>query len=592
MFLSRIIYTAFSVFTVISIAVPTRLSAQTLIPVTTRRDMIFDHAGNYLYISTSDGLIKTYNLSTGQVETAKDLGGSLNGLDISPDDSFLLVAQNDTGVAQGVFEKVDLSSGAITNINYTLAFGETGAWDVAIASNGLAFGTTQFGGSGWTPLRQIDLTTNQATIRADAPGSGGGGMVRQNTAIYRSADRTRLYFLEANISSGPVFTYSAETDTFGPVVDTDACTDCGDAGVNRDGTLVGTRLYSAGLSLDTAPDFNFVHSFDAIDGGIAFNAVEDIVYGVDSVSDEIIGYDTNNFIEQFRRKIGEDVGDSRDSVTELVADQNGRYLALATPSGIRLIPTLTANLANISTRLLVETGDNVLIGGFIVTGTSSKSVLLRAIGPSLSLDGKLANPILELHDASGAVIATNDDWQTNSNKQEIIDTGIAPTDPLESALLFNLDPGAYTAIVSGASNGTGIALVEAYDLDLTTDSKLANISTRGFVQTGDNVMIGGFIILGNEDENVLIRAIGPSLPLADTLADPLLELHDADGSILAMNDNWRDTQEAEIQATGIPPTNNAEAAIISTLAPGNYTAIVRGVGDTTGLALVEAYALN
>jgi hypothetical protein len=592
MFLSRIIYTAFSVFTVISIAVPTRLSAQTLIPVTTRRDMIFDHAGNYLYISTSDGLIKTYNLSTGQVETAKDLGGSLNGLDISPDDSFLLVAQNDTGVAQGVFEKVDLSSGAITNINYTLAFGETGAWDVAIASNGLAFGTTQFGGSGWTPLRQIDLTTNQATIRADAPGSGGGGMVRQNTAIYRSADRTRLYFLEANISSGPVFTYSAETDTFGPVVDTDACTDCGDAGVNRDGTLVGTRLYSAGLSLDTAPDFNFVHSFDAIDGGIAFNAVEDIVYGVDSVSDEIIGYDTNNFIEQFRRKIGEDVGDSRDSVTELVADQNGRYLALATPSGIRLIPTLTANLANISTRLLVETGDNVLIGGFIVTGTSSKSVLLRAIGPSLSLDGKLANPILELHDASGAVIATNDDWQTNSNKQEIIDTGIAPTDPLESALLFNLDPGAYTAIVSGASNGTGIALVEAYDLDLTTDSKLANISTRGFVQTGDNVMIGGFIILGNEDENVLIRAIGPSLPLADTLADPLLELHDADGSILAMNDNWRDTQEAEIQATGIPPTNDAESAIISTLAPGNYTGIVSGVGDTTGLALVEAYALN
>jgi hypothetical protein len=592
MFLSRIIYTAFSVFTVISIAVPTRLSAQTLIPVTMRRDMIFDHAGNYLYISTSDGLIKTYNLSTGQVETAKDLGGSLNGLDISPDDSFLLVAQNDTGVAQGVFEKVDLSSGAITNINYTLAFGETGAWDVAIASNGLAFGTTQFGGSGWTPLRQIDLTTNQATIRADAPGSGGGGMVRQNTAIYRSADRTRLYFLEANISSGPVFTYSAETDTFGPVVDTDACTDCGDAGVNRDGTLVGTRLYSAGLSLDTAPDFNFVHSFDAIDGGIAFNAVEDIVYGVDSVSDEIIGYDTNNFIEQFRRKIGEDVGDSRDSVTELVADQNGRYLALATPSGIRLIPTLTANLANISTRLLVETGDNVLIGGFIVTGTSSKSVLLRAIGPSLSLDGKLANPILELHDASGAVIATNDDWQTNSNKQEIIDTGIAPTDPLESALLFNLDPGAYTAIVSGASNGTGIALVEAYDLDLTTDSKLANISTRGFVQTGDNVMIGGFIILGNEDENVLIRAIGPSLPLADTLADPLLELHDADGSILAMNDNWRDTQEAEIQATGIPPTNDAEAAIISTLAPGNYTAIVRGVGDTTGVALIEVYGLN
>ena len=254
--------------------------------------------------------------------------------------------------------------------------------------------------------------------------------------------------------------------------------------------------------------------------------------------------------------------------------------------------TIPKTLANISTRLLVETGDNVLIGGFIVTGTHSKEVLLRAIGPSLALDGKLANPVLELHDASGAVIATNDDWQTNTNEQEIVDTGLAPTDPLESALLVTLDPGAYTAIVSGAGNGTGIGLVEAYDLDRTTDARLANISTRGFVQTGDNVMIGGFIILGSEDEDVLVRAIGPSLPLAGTLADPLLELHNADGSILATNDNWRDTQEAEIEATGIPPANDAESAIVSTLAPGNYTAIVRGVGDTTGVALVEAYGLN
>ena len=254
--------------------------------------------------------------------------------------------------------------------------------------------------------------------------------------------------------------------------------------------------------------------------------------------------------------------------------------------------TIPKTLANISTRLLVETEDNVLIGGFIVTGSHSKEVLLRAIGPSLTLDGKLANPVLELHDASGAVIKTNDDWQTNTNEQEIVDTGLAPTDPLESALLVTLDPGAYTAIVSGANNGTGIGLVEAYDLDRTTDARLANISTRGFVQTGDNVMIGGFIILGSEEEYVIVRAIGPSLPLADTLADPLLELHNADGSILATNDNWRDTQEAEIEATGLAPTNDAESAIVSTLTPGNYTAIVRGAGDTTGVALVEAYGLN
>ena len=143
--------------------------------------------------------------------------------------------------------------------------------------------------------------------------------------------------------------------------------------------------------------------------------------------------------------------------------------------------TIPRALANISTRLLVETGDNVLIGGFIVTGTHSKSVLLRAIGPSLPLDGKLPNPVLELHDGLGVIVATNDDWETNSNQQEIIDTGIAPTDPLESVLLLTLDPGLYTAIVSGANSETGIALIEAYDLDRTTDAKLANISTRGFV---------------------------------------------------------------------------------------------------------------
>jgi hypothetical protein len=254
--------------------------------------------------------------------------------------------------------------------------------------------------------------------------------------------------------------------------------------------------------------------------------------------------------------------------------------------------TIPKTLANISTRLLIETGDNVLIGGFIVNGTHNKPVLLRAIGPSLALDGKLADPVLELHNSSGATIASNDDWETNANKEDIIDTGLPPTDPKESALLVTLDPGAYTAIVHGANDSSGIALVEAYDLDQTTDAKLANISTRGFVQTGDNVMIGGFIVLGTLDETVLIRAIGPSLPVSNTLADPTLELHDADGATVASNDNWRDTQEAEIEATGLPPNDDAESAILSTLAPGGYTAIVRGVGDTTGVALIEAYGLN
>lgn len=248
-------------------------------------------------------------------------------------------------------------------------------------------------------------------------------------------------------------------------------------------------------------------------------------------------------------------------------------------------------LANISTRLLVGTGDDVLIGGFIIAGTASKKAIVRAIGPSLPLAGNLADPQLELHDETGQLIASNDNWQDAPNEQEIIDTTLAPANDLESAILSSLSPGAYTAIVKGMNATTGVALVEAYDLDLTVDSRLANISTRGLVQTDDNVLIGGFIAVGIDPLQVLVRAIGPSLPLTGTLADPTLELHDANGSLLSSNDNWRSDQEAEIIATNLAPTNDLESAILMTLPPAAYTAIVRGVNGTTGVALVEGYAL-
>jgi uncharacterized delta-60 repeat protein len=251
-----------------------------------------------------------------------------------------------------------------------------------------------------------------------------------------------------------------------------------------------------------------------------------------------------------------------------------------------------STLGNISTRLRVETGDNVLIGGFIVTGTQPKKVIVRAIGPSLPLAGVLANPTLELHDGSGTLITSNDNWMDAPNKQEIIDSAIPPTNDLESAILLSLDPGLYTGIVRGVNNTTGIALVEAYDLDLAADSILANISTRGLVQTGDDVMIGGIIILGTDAQEVLLRAIGPSLPLPGALADPTLELHDKDGVIIASNDDWRSDQETEIIATTIAPKDDAESAILATLTPDLYTAIVRGKNDTTGVALVEAYQLD
>jgi hypothetical protein len=224
-------------------------------------------------------------------------------------------------------------------------------------------------------------------------------------------------------------------------------------------------------------------------------------------------------------------------------------------------------------------------------------VIVRAIGPSLAafFSGVLADPVLELHDSTGALLAMDDDWRTGGQEAEIMATGIAPTNDLESAIVATLpaNGSAYTAIVRGVNNGTGIGVVEAYDLDRTVDSKLANISTRGLVQTGDNVLIGGLIVLGDSSLRVIVRAIGPSLTVPGALANPTLELHDSSGAVIAFDDDWRTGgQEAEIIATGIPPTNDLESAIVSDLAPGNYTAIVRGAGGGTGVALVEAYGLN
>jgi hypothetical protein len=243
----------------------------------------------------------------------------------------------------------------------------------------------------------------------------------------------------------------------------------------------------------------------------------------------------------------------------------------------------------------VQTGNNVLIGGFIITGAQPKKIMVRAIGPSLSslFPGALADPILELRDSSGGLIRSNDNWRSDQ-EAEIIATTIPPTNNLESAIVATLpaNNSAYTAIVRGVNNGTGIGVVEAYDLNRTVDSKLGNISTRGLVQTGDNVMIGGFIVLGPDSQKVIVRAIGPSLPLAGNLSDPTLDLRDGNGALLRSNDNWRSDQEAEIIATTIPPSNDLESAIVQNLTPGNYTAIVRGVNGTTGVALVEAYGLN
>jgi plastocyanin len=241
-------------------------------------------------------------------------------------------------------------------------------------------------------------------------------------------------------------------------------------------------------------------------------------------------------------------------------------------------------LANISTRLNVLTGDSVLIGGFVIGGPDNKKVVLRAIGPSLAnppinLTGVLADPMIEVHDANG-VISSNDNWK-DAQQAEIAATGLAPTNDLESAVLLTLAPGSYTAIVRGNNGGTGIGLVEAYDVDLAANSTLTNISTRGFVNTGDNVMIGGFVIGAGGSATIVVRAVGPSLSnppfnLTGVLQDPTLSLFDVNGAMIASNDNWKDTQQAELQATGLAPTDDRESAILVTLPAGSFTVIVRG----------------
>jgi N-acetylneuraminic acid mutarotase len=263
-------------------------------------------------------------------------------------------------------------------------------------------------------------------------------------------------------------------------------------------------------------------------------------------------------------------------------------------------PPVLPQLLNISTRLRIQAGDNAMIGGFIITGVEPKTVLARGIGPSLGVAGALTDPVIEVHGPSGELLATNDNWQDATTKQQIIDSGFAPTHELESALWGIINPGAYTVVVRGKNDAAGIGLFEVYDLDHTADAALANVATRGLTQTADDVMIGGIIVgegTSGAAATMVVRAIGPSVPISGALADPTLELRDRNGVLVAFNDDWKtradgSSQQAEIEATTIPPSHDQESAMRQSLAPDNYTAIVRGKNNTTGIALVEVYNLR
>lgn len=273
--------------------------------------------------------------------------------------------------------------------------------------------------------------------------------------------------------------------------------------------------------------------------------------------------------------------------------------ATPTPSPTTTPLPAPAQALNISTRLRVETGDRIAIGGFIITGNEPKKVAIRGIGPSLSnfgLSDILADPTLELRGSDGALLTENDNWQDDpAQAAQLVALGLAPPDPEESGMVATLQPGAYTAILSGTNQTTGLGLVEIYDADPAAASQLANISTRGFVQAGDNVMIGGFILgQGDNSPAVAVRGIGPSLSqsgLSNVLPDPGLELRDGNGALLIANDNWQDDPfaAAQLTANGLAPADPLESGIFATLPPGLFTAILTGRNGGVGLGLVEIY---
>jgi hypothetical protein len=357
------------------------------------------------------------------------------------------------------------------------------------------------------------------------------------------------------------------------------------------------RLYFIWLDTQNAAnntDSQLFYSY-SMDGGITWSP--NVV--VSNSFNPFLGYPNQNKMGDYITIVSDNAGGDVAYCATFNGEEDIYYVRVGPPPQLR----------NISSRVDVLTGDQVAIAGFIVTGTDPKRVIIRGLGPSLSssgVQGALQDPTLELHGGNGALIASNDNWKTKpdgtSQQADIEATGIPPTNDLESAIVMTLNPGTYTAILAGKNGGTGVGLIEVYDQAQTVRSNLTNISTRGFVGTGDNVMIAGVIVGGGAPggtANVLVRALGPSLSnsgVQGALQDPALTIHDGNGLTIASNDNWKtrpdgSSQQAEIEATNIPPSNDLESALVQMLAPGNYTAIVTGTNNSTGVGLVEVYKL-
>lgn len=371
------------------------------------------------------------------------------------------------------------------------------------------------------------------------------------------------------------------------------------------GVLAVTYYRTQGSSMMEADIlFNTAQFFDSYRGDLIFNSQGKCICDIQRV-----------FLHELGHALGlthpDSAGQKVDAVmNSIVSDRSllapddiqgieylyGAPASSPTPTPTPL-PDTPSRLVNISTRMHVGTGDDVLIGGFIIQGTQLKKIILRAIGPSLAVGGvagALQDPKMELYDSTGALIEANDNWQESLGSGEIVESGLAPSDTREAAIVTRLAPGNYTAVISGVNDTTGIGLVENYTLD-TSATHAANISTRGRVGPGEDVLIGGFIVGGRTTKQIIVRALGPSLGGSGlaVLADPTVELHGSDGQLIASNDDWASGfQQSEILASGLQPVDPREAALMVTIPAGNYTAVVQGSGGGAGIGLVEIYDLD
>ena len=539
-------------------------------------------------------VLDTDNLS---VVSIIPVGNNPLGMALSADNSHLWVANS--GSSNAGVTGIDLST---LQVAFTVPTPYAGYY-LAEGINGRLFASSLYG------IMEIDAATGTYQKTWEYVG----------TLLATSLDRKTLYGGDTGSSPSTLVKFDVSAPDLSVLLASHTVGANGeDLKMSHDGTFLlypnGGGNVDAGYTTTKISPVDLTNrpggfSTGAYPGPIALSNDDSVAYQDVEHSHKIEVFETNTFNLLTSFSLDASPGHGfPDLSNDLIVDQTGAHLFVATYNyslggDLRVYTTgrvdrplpSPKSLTNVSTRMYVGTGDNVEIGGFIIKGTQPKKVVIRAIAPSLSrygVAGPMADPVLELHDGTGAIVTTNDNW--NSYRQAVLSSGLAPADEHESVIITTLSPGNYTTVLRGLRNTTGVALFELYDID-PTNSKVANISTRGNVGTGDNVMIGGFIVGGAQPTNMLVRALGPTLTdfgVTGALADPILELHDDNGAIIAQNDNWKSTQRSAIQNSGYAPPKDAEAAILATLQPGNYTAIVRGSNNTTGVALVEVYNLD